>query len=211
VYLERGSRRTFACAVEWPGWCRVARGDDEALQALADYTPRYARVAERAGLTLPPLSVADLDVLETVAGTATTDFGAPDVAASVDRRPLDARASTRIVALLDAAWAELDAVAAASPHALRKGPRGGGRDRDAMVEHVVNAERSYARKVGVGLTASEWREGGVELMRERIRDALRRRSDGTPPVERGWPPRYVARRMAWHVLDHAWEMEDRRT
>src|SRR5438067_302187 len=33
----------------------------------------------------------------------------------------------------------------------------------------------------------------------------------TPPPtgDRGWPVRYAARRMAWHVLDHAWEMEDR--
>jgi len=211
VYLERGSRRTFACAVEWPGWCRVARGDDAALQALADYAPRYAPVVQRAGLVLAPLTVADLDVVETVAGTATTDFGAPDVASQADMRPLDARSSTRIVALLDAAWDELDDVAAHSPAALRKGPRGGGRDRDAMVAHVVNAERSYARKLGVYLTAAEWRDGGVVVMRERVRTALGRPSKGGPPVGRGWPPRYVARRMAWHVLDHAWEMEDRRS
>jgi hypothetical protein len=24
-----------------------------------------------------------------------------------------------------------------------------------------------------------------------------------------WPARYVIRRTAWHVLDHAWEIEDR--
>jgi hypothetical protein len=32
---------------------------------------------------------------------------------------------------------------------------------------------------------------------------------GTPPVPKGWPPRYAARRIAWHALDHAWEIEDR--
>ena len=25
----------------------------------------------------------------------------------------------------------------------------------------------------------------------------------------GWPVRYAIRRMAWHVLDHAWEMQDK--
>ena len=27
--------------------------------------------------------------------------------------------------------------------------------------------------------------------------------------ETKWPPRYAARRIAWHALDHAWEIEDR--
>ena len=34
-------------------------------------------------------------------------------------------------------------------------------------------------------------------------------SDGTPLVPNGWTIRYAARRIAWHVLDHAWEMTDR--
>jgi hypothetical protein len=25
----------------------------------------------------------------------------------------------------------------------------------------------------------------------------------------GRPPRYAIRRIAWHVLDHAWEIEDK--
>ena len=211
VYLERGPKRAFACALEWPGWCRVARGDDAALQMLADYAPRYARVATRAGLKLPAVGVADLDVVETVEGNATTDFGAPGVAASAEARPLDRAAAKRLVALLDAAWAELDGVAAGAPASLRKGPRGGGRDRDAMVAHVVEAERSYARKIGVRLTAPEWRDGGVDLMRERIREALLAAgaTRATAGDERSWPPRYLVRRTAWHALDHAWEMEDR--
>jgi len=24
-----------------------------------------------------------------------------------------------------------------------------------------------------------------------------------------WPARYAVRRLAWHVMDHAWEIEDR--
>ena len=207
AYLERGPKRTFACAVEWPGWSRVARGDVPALDALAEYAPRYARVAAHAGLAFDP--DARIEVAESVAGDATTDFGAPSAVAEVDRRPLDAQEARRLAALLSAAWDELDAVALAAPPSLRKGPRGGGRDRDAMVAHVVDAERSYARKIGVALTAAEWRDGNVGLMRERILDVVRRASDGVPVVERRWPVRYLVRRTAWHALDHAWEMEDR--
>lgn len=212
VYLEVGAKRSFACALDWPGWCRSARGEDAAVEALLAYAPRYAKVARRARLALPArISVDGVDVVERLDGTMTTDFGAPDAVPRADLRRVDAATAQRDVALLDAAWAELDAVAAASPASLRKGPRGGGRDRDAMVEHVVEAERSYARKVGVRMTAQEWRDGHVALLRAKLRDVLGAASSGRPPVERGWPPRYVTRRTAWHALDHAWEMEDRRT
>src|SRR5205807_6510373 len=84
VYLEQGPKRTFACALDWPGWCRVARGDDAALEMLAGYAPRYGKVAARAGSTLQVPRVADLEVVERVPGTLTTDFGAPDRPASLD-------------------------------------------------------------------------------------------------------------------------------
>jgi len=209
VYLEVGAKRSFACAIEWPGWSRSDRGQEATLQALADYAPRYARVAARAGLTITRITAADLHVVETVAGTATTDFGAPDAIARADRRRLDAASARRMVALLDAAWQELDRAVAAAPPGLRKGPRGGGRDHDAVVGHVIDAERAYARRIGVRLSAAEWRDGHVGLLRARCREVLSRPSDGSAPFERGWPPRYLARRTAWHALDHAWEIDDR--
>jgi hypothetical protein len=209
VYLEAGQKRTFACALDWPGWCRSARGGDAALEALTAYVPRYAKVAARAGLTLPRITVADLDVVATLDGTMTTDFGAPDAIPAADLQRVDSRTARRDVALLDAAWAELDAVVAGAPATLRKGPRGGGRDRDAIVDHVHEAERGYARKLGIRMTAQEWRDGHITLLRARYRDVLGAASNGQPPVERGWPPRYVTRRIAWHALDHAWEIEDR--
>jgi hypothetical protein len=210
VYLERGPKRTFACALDWPGWCRVARGDDEALGMLADYAPRYAKVAARAGVTFPARA-DDFEVVAQVKGTMTTDFGAPDAPAPSDAQPVGAAEAKRMAALLDASWHELAAVAATSPASLRKGPRGGGRDRDAMIEHVVNAERAYARKLDVRMSAPEWRDDGVEELRRRILAVVSRPSDGRPVIARGWPVRYMVRRMAWHVLDHAWEMEDRRS
>jgi hypothetical protein len=42
-----------------------------------------------------------------------------------------------------------------------------------------------------------------------VLDILGKASDGSPLADRKWTQRYAARRIAWHALDHAWEMEDR--
>jgi len=44
VALEVGSKRTFATALDWPGWCRSGRDEAGALDALLAYAPRYAAV-----------------------------------------------------------------------------------------------------------------------------------------------------------------------
>ena len=55
-------------------------------------------------------------------------------------------------ALVAASWTVLDRVVEKALRSrLRKGPRGGGRDRDAIVEHVLGAETMYARKIGLRL------------------------------------------------------------
>lgn len=210
VSLEVGRKRTFASAVDWPGWCRSGRGEEAAVAALVDYADRYAPVARAAGLTLPEVAAVEVRVVETVPGDGTTDFGAPGKVCDADRTPLTAEEAARQVALLRAAWELFDAVAAGSTETLRKGPRGGGRDRDPIVDHVLGAEASYARKLGVKLKAPDRDDrAAVEDMRTAVADALGAPSTGEPPVPRGWPPRYVARRIAWHVLDHAWEMQDK--
>src|SRR4051812_5524137 len=109
VYLEVGEKRTFAGALDWPGWCR--RGSDEAaaLQALVDHGPRYARVFRATPLQFnPPADVSAFAVIERLAGNATTDFGAPDLAPSGDARPFDADALRRSQTLLRAAWRAFD-------------------------------------------------------------------------------------------------------
>jgi hypothetical protein len=104
----------------------------------------------------------------------------------------------------------LDRVAASAPAELRKGPRGGGRDRDKIVDHVVGAEAAYARKLGIKHRQPAHDDtAGIDALRADILSVLRAPSDGEPPVPKGWLPRYAARRIAWHVLDHAWEIEDR--
>lgn len=204
VVLECGNRRVFASALDWPGWCRSGRGEDAAVESLLAAAPRYAAVTEVAGVPFPvDADQADVRVVERLPGNATTDFGAPDAVAEAETAPLTAAQARQVAALVAAAWQVFDRVAAAAPATLRKGPRGGGRDRDAIVTHVVEAEASYARRIGV--------RGRLDLAarREAILAVLGAARSGGPVVERGWPPRYAARRIAWHVLDHAWEIEDR--
>ncbi|MEV4411268.1 hypothetical protein [Catellatospora sp. NPDC049609] len=209
VYLELGSKRIFACALEWPGWCRSGRDAESALAALTAYAERYAPVAERAGI---PFEFAGLRVVERVRGGSTTDFGAPDRPAAADARPRDEQTARRQAALLRAAWDLFADVAAASPAELRKGPRGGGRDRDRMIEHVVGAEASYARRIGLRHKAPAFDDAdGIAALRADIERVIAAPSGGAPPLRGGWPLSYAVRRIAWHVLDHVWEMQDRAT
>jgi hypothetical protein len=210
VCLEVGRKRTFASALDWPGWCRSGRGEDPAVAELIEYADRYAPVARAAGLALPDTAGVEVRVVETVPGDGTTDFGAPGKVCDADRAPLTADEARRQVALLRATWQLFDAVVAGSSETLRKGPRGGGRDRDPMVNHVLGAEAAYARKLGVRLKAPDRDDrAAVEELRTAVAEVLAAASTGEPPVPRGWPPRYAARRIAWHVLDHAWEMQDK--
>lgn len=146
VCVELGSKRAFATALDWPGWCRAGRDEAAALAALEDYATRYSAVAEAAGVSF---AVGDRTVVERLEGTPTTDFGAPDRAAAAETEPMTAAQARRMASLVAAAWTVFDAVVAGAPAALRKGPRGGGRDRDAMVDHVLAAEHAYARKLGI--------------------------------------------------------------
>jgi len=210
VYLEVGSRRVFAGALEWPGWARSGKTEALALEALADYAPRYAVVAERAGIAFPTTAGDELRVVEQVPGSATTDFGAPDRVVPSDADPVDGAEAERFAALLRASWAVFDQVAAGAPAELRKGPRGGGRDRDKIVDHVLGAEAAYARTLGVRQQQpAVGDQVAVAALRDAVVAVLGAPSDGTPPVPKGWPARYAVRRIAWHVLDHAWEIQDR--
>ena len=167
---------------------------DEALETLRAYATRYAVVGGRA------FKPGSLDVVARIPGNATTDFGAPSIAGEWDDEQLSPAERKRLAGLLENTWRAFDDVVERAPRALRKGPRGGGRDRDVIVEHVREAERTYGRKIGVRVPPhTAWAE-----QRAAIADAVRHGdSDGA------WPARYAVRRIAWHVMDHAWEIEDR--
>ena len=209
VYLELGSKRVFAAAVDWPGWCRSGKDEERALEALAAAADRYAAVVAEAGLSLPSHVPGVFDVVERIPGSATTDFGAPGGIAAREAEPLTGEEAARQAAVVSASWTVFDRVVAGAPAELRKGPRGGGRDRDRIVEHVLDAELAYAQKLGVRLARPDFRDRkAVAAHREKILEAL---NGENAVVAKGWPPRYAARRIAWHALDHAWEIEDRTT
>ena len=209
VYIESGDKKVFACAIDFPGWCRSGKDKASALEALADYAPRYGEVAKRAKAAFPSKD-PEFEVVERIKGKGATDFGIPHEIPKLDAEPLTARQAARQVALMEAAWALLDKVAKSTPAELRKGPRGGGRDRDKMLDHVLGAEAAYGRQIGVRHPQPELGDTkAVKALRKDIAEALRGASDGSPVREKGWPPRYALRRITWHVLDHVWEMQDR--
>jgi len=192
--VEVGGKRAFASAADFPGWCRTGKDEASALASLAAYAPRYAAVAKLARVELPR-NVTDFDVVERAQGNATTDFGAPAVPAKGESKRLRPAQTERMVALMEACWKYLDNVRAMAPKALRLGPRGGGRDRDKIYAHVLDAELAYAAKIGLKLKAPD-------------RMALLARFSDPNRSEK-WPIAYAVRRTAWHALDHAWEIEDR--
>ena len=214
VYLEVADKRAFACSLDWPGWCRSGKDEDAALETFAAYAPRYKVVAERAAKRFAAGAGDDLEVVERLPGDASTAFGVPGGVPDADHEPLTAATARRLAELVEAAWEVLDEVAATAPAELRKGPRGGGRDRDKMLQHVISAEAGYGRLIEVKHKEPTLGDrAAITALRADLAATLRAARDGNPaPGPSGgkrWPPRYAARRIAWHALDHAWEMEDR--
>jgi hypothetical protein len=213
VYVETGAKRAFAGAIDWPGWCRSGRDEGAALGSLIAYGPRYGRVLRGTRLGFHAPEPTRVRVVERLEGDATTDFGAPGGTPSSDGRPMDEADLERAGALLRACWRAFDSAAAAAEGVrLRKGPRGGGRDLDGIVRHVLDADRAYLSSVG----RAPGKEASRDLASTRtmILDAMTASAHGEVPARgpRGgvrWSPRYFVRRVAWHVLDHTWEIEDR--
>jgi hypothetical protein len=214
VYLELGTKRVFAAAVEWPGWCRGGRDEAAAIEALLAYRERYAEAVGAAGGKLPtPATAKGLRIIERLSGGAGTDFGVPGNVPRLDEAATSDKELERLVELHAACWRTLKRVAArAKGHQLEPaGPRGGGRSVAKIDEHVAGAEAAYIASIGVRYGGAA--DDDTALRREFVA-ALRERAAGNLP-ERGprggrrWPARYAVRRSCWHLLDHAWEIEDR--
>ena len=75
---------------------------------------------------------------------------------------------------------------------------------------MIGAETAYARKLGVKRKQPAAGDTpAIGELRGAITAAVGAPSDGSPVLGGGWTTRYAARRIAWHVLEHAWEMQDR--
>lgn len=212
VILERGpKRRIVAAAMDWPGLDRWGTSDDAALETLASYRSRYADIARRANLAESFARATDLDVVERVPGSSSTDFwGVAHVPSQIEREVLSAQDLERRLTLLEACWAYFDDVTARVSAELAKGRRGGGRSRDEIIYHVYGSERHQCwRKVGLR-KEEDVRLSPKELAayRHEYLDAIRAyNAEGRST--RSWPIQFLVRRTAYHVMDHAWEMEDK--
>ena len=212
VILEIGKKRRVAAgAMDWPGLDRWGTSEENALEKLAWYLPRYADVAKRAGLTSEFEPASDLDVVERVPGSSSTDFwGVAHVPSQIEGQVLPAADLERRLDLLRAAWAYFDDVATRSAGELRPGSRGGGRSRDQIMRHVyLNEPDQYSRKVEVRTPFDVvLTPDGLAEHRLAYLDAIRAyNADGRPA--RSWPIQFLVRRTAQHVMDHAWEIVDR--
>lgn len=218
VALEIGKTRTFASALDWPGWTRIGHDEASALEALMAYGPRYLRAIHSAQPGFhAPTTLDAFEIAERLPGGSSTDFGAPSMAPAADSAPMDAAELERHQHILSACWQTFaEVVVSASDRPLRKGPRGGGRTVVQITDHVIEGHYSYLRRI-------YWREphettpdvpAMVEAVNHIDEQALAFATSDEMPAAgpRGgalWSPRYFVRRAAWHILDHAWEIEDK--
>lgn len=213
--IDRGpkGKRVVAVALDWPGWSRGAKTVDEALETLEAYRPRYRSVAQAAGMGQEFDNSGTLEVVEDKVGTGSVDFwGISFSPAALETEPMDEATLERGLTLLRAAWAFFDDVAARVSAEMRKGPRGGGRERDHIIRHVMRVEsEDFARQVGLQIPEGAavpadarpaYREAYVAAMRAYNAGEVAKRM-------RSWNLPFLIRHSAYHTLDHAWEMQDK--
>jgi hypothetical protein len=212
VMLEIGPKGKMVAAVapDWPGLERGAKTEADAIERLQSYLPRYAPVAKLAGMDAEFAAITTVDVVERYSGTGSTDFWGISFAFSgIDQQDMTREAVERELTLMQGCWAFFDDVRSRVSPEMRKGPRGGGRDRDRIVGHTIRNEQEWAMKLGLpapqGATLID---DGLQGRRDAYCDAIRVfHSEGK--MARTWPLRYLIRHTAFHTLDHAWEMEDK--
>lgn len=198
-------------APDWPGLERGAKTADAAIETLRSYLSRYAPVAERAGMAKEFGGLGEVDVIERYTGTGSTDFwGISFGFSDLDKSPISKATLERQLALMASCWAHFDEVRGRVSPEMRKGPRGGGRDRDRIVRHVFGVEQDWAKKVGVHTPGDDVvvDDAPLATYRDAYRSALRTYG-AEGKMARNWPVRYLIRHTAYHTMDHAWEMEDK--
>jgi hypothetical protein len=213
--IDRGpkGKRAVAFAVDWHGWSRGAKTSDVAVETLESYRERYRPIADLAGMAREFDHAGLIEIVEEKVGTGSVDFwGISFSPASMERDPLDEAELERGITLLRACWAFFDNVAARVSPEMRKGPRGGGRERDEIIRHVFRVESlDFAKQVGLqmedgptlaGEALAQYREDFVAGIRVYNAGQFTRRM-------RSWTLPFLIRHSAFHTLDHAWEMEDK--
>lgn len=211
VELGPKEKKCVAYAPDWPGWSRGAKTEPGAIETLETYRERYRPVAERAGLGEEFAAAGPLVVVDRYTGTGSTDFWGISFAASPgEKEPMSEEVLERKLALLQACWAYFDDVAARVSPDMRKGPRGGGRDRDTIINHTLGTERTQmAVKVGVHTPEGVQLTPEGRLAHRENYLAAFREYNAEGRKARTWELAFLLRHTAYHLMDHAWEMEDK--
>ena len=212
--IERGpkGKKAVAFAVDWPGWSRGATSSDLALEKLDSYRTRYRPIALAAGMADEFDSAAALHVIEERVGTGSTDFwGISFSPSALEVGSMGESELDRKIKLLRACWAYFDEVARRVSGEMRKGPRGGGRDRHRIIRHTIRTEsEEFARRVGLRIPeGGALAPGGLEAYREAYVAAMHSYNRGEGKRMQSWTLPFLIRHSAYHVMDHAWEMEDK--
>jgi hypothetical protein len=214
VVLEIGlkGKKVVAVAPDWPGLERGAKTGEAAIERLLAYVPRYARVARLAGMDAEFGAITtSIDVAEQYPGNGSTDFWGVSFAFSgIDRQDMSSGELSRQLNLMRACWAFFDEVRSRVSAEMQLGPRGGGRQRDQIVRHVVREEQEeWAKKLGLLMPQGVMpTDKALAAQRDAYCTAIRAfHAEGK--MARNWPLRYLIRHTAYHTLDHSWEMEDK--
>jgi len=213
--IQRGpkGKRSVAFSLDWPGWNRGEKSPELALETLESYRVRYRPIADLAAMTREFDAAGPLEVVEDMVGTPSVDFwGISFSPSSTEHGPMGAAEMDRAITLLQASWAFFDSVAARVSPEMRKGPRGGGRDRDRIIRHVIrNESEEFAKQVGLRIPEeAALTPDGLRQHRETYVEAMRAYNAGEVTKQmRSWTLPYLIRHSAFHTLDHAWEMEDK--
>ena len=215
VTLEIGpkGKKVVAVAPDWPGLERGGKTPEDAIERLRSYLPRYAQVAKLAEMDAAFAAVKEFDVVEQYPGTGSTDFwGISFAFSSIDTQSMSGDELERELALMQACWVFFDTVRGRVSAEMKKGPRGGGRERDHIVRHTLSVEQDWAGGVGVLVPENAMLTGAaLKAYRDAYCQGIRDyHAQGKWAGNRAkWPLRYLIRHTAFHTLDHAWEMEDK--
>src|SRR5579859_3600317 len=199
--LEIGpkGKQVVAVAPDWPGLERGAKTGEAAIARLQAYLPRYAPVANLAGMGVEFAAIATVDVVERYRGTGSTDFWGISFAFSgSDRQDISSAELERELTLMQACWAFFDEVRSRVSAELQKGPRGGGRDRDRIVRHTLGTEQDWAAKLGLHTPSGALlTDEGLRAHRDAYCTAIRA-LHAEEQLARTWPLRYLIRHTAYH-------------
>jgi len=214
VVIERGpkGKKAVAFALDWPGWSRGANTPELAVETLESYRERYRPIAEAAGMGARFKREGRLETIEDRVGSGSTDFwGISYFPSSTEQDPMTTKELDRKILVLQTCWQYFDKVAKRVSAEMLKGPRGGGRDRDRIIRHTIRVEsEEFAKRLGLRIPEEgALTPAGLRSHRKNYIDAMRAYNAGEGKRMKNWTLAFLIRHSAFHVMDHAWEMEDK--